>query len=278
MLDVTALRTFLTVLDQGGFNAAATLTGKPQSTISMQIRRLEETVGSPVLIRERQNLRPTAAGETLARYARRMVDLHDEAMGALTPARKRSLLRIGTPADYATSFLAGILPSFGRTHPQIDLEVECDLSHTLLEKLAAGRIDVALVTRDPEHGARGTLVRRERIVWAGARDGSAHTRTPLPVAAFPSGCLFRRFAAEAAERLGRPSRLVCSSPALSALQIAVTGDMAVAILAQSTLTPDMRVLGDEEGFAPLPDVEVELVVREDAPEGWDDFRDAVSRL
>lgn len=260
MLDVPALRTFLAVVDQGGFNAAAALTGRPQPTISMQIKRLEQTVGAPILLRDRSGVRPTREGETLIGYARRMVDLHDSALSAFSPRETRTHLRIGTPADYATTFLVDVMPTFARMHPDVDLDVQCDLSHVLMNRMAAGDVDVAIVTRDRQTGTRGELLTREPVVWSTARAGSAHRRDPIPLAAFPVGCLFRDFAAEAAEALPRATRLAFTSPALSALQIAVIGDIAVAILARSTVTADMRILEPSEGFPPLPDVEIEMVV------------------
>jgi len=276
MLDVPALRTFLTVIDQGGFNAAAGITGRPQSTISMQIRRLEETVGAPILIRDRTRVRPTVHGETLAAYARRMVDLHDDALAALAPKQPHEQLRLGTPADYATTFLVDVIPSFIRTHPHVDLEVHCDLSQELVAKLDAGLLDAIVVTRRPDRPSRGPLLTREPVVWAAARDGNAQTRTPLPLAAFPEGCLFRTFAADAADQLDRPTRMVFTSPALSALQIAVAGDIVVAVLARSTVTPEMRILGPEDGFPPLPEVEIELVTGTDS-NAVGQFREAVTK-
>ena len=133
----------------------------------MQIKRLEDTVGAPVLIRDRGRVRATAQGEVLARYARQIVDLHDSAMHALSPTRSRTTLRVGTPADYATGFLATVIPAFARANPDIDLEVRCDLSNVLLDALDRGQLDLAIVTREPEAEPRGRLPRESPLSGVG---------------------------------------------------------------------------------------------------------------
>src|SRR4028118_150133 len=83
-LDLTALRSFVTVADAGGVTRAAGLLNLTQSAVSMQLKRLEESLGLRLLDRSGRGVSLAPAGERLLGYARRMVALNDEAWARLS--------------------------------------------------------------------------------------------------------------------------------------------------------------------------------------------------
>lgn len=98
-LDIVLLRTFLEVVDSGGFALAADNLALTPSAVSGHIKRLEQTAGVSLLSRTTRRLELTQAGETLYAYARNIVELEREARARLhgTPIRDR--LRIGASED-----------------------------------------------------------------------------------------------------------------------------------------------------------------------------------
>ena len=94
-LDIDLLRSFAAVADTGSFTAAAELVARTQSAVSIQIKRLEELLDARVFERTSRSLALTHAGETLLAYARRMLELNDESVRAVTQPPLEGEMRIG---------------------------------------------------------------------------------------------------------------------------------------------------------------------------------------
>jgi DNA-binding transcriptional LysR family regulator len=255
-LDIALLRAFVAVVEQGGFSAAARRLNCTQSAVSMQVKRLEDAVGMRLLLRDTRSVRPTEPGETLMRRARRILALNDETVADLRGNGVDGLVRLGTPDDYATCFLPEALSRFARAHPRVQIEARCDMSADLLTLLAAGDLDLVVGTR--QRGGPGRLLRREALVWVAARDVEVEGMTPLPLVLAPRGCQFRDFAITALVEQGRDHRIAFISPSLAGIRAAVLGGLGVAVLAHSSLSPDLRLLGATDGFPALPPVDIVL--------------------
>ena len=164
-LDLALLRSFITVLEAGGFTRAGERLGLSQPAISLQMKRLEESVGRVLIERESRGLRVTPDGEILLGYAREMLRLNDEARGRLSYRNVEGIVRLGTPEDFATTHLPDVLARFARTHPRISLDVRCNLTLNLLAGLSAGEYDLVLIKREPQGPGGGVKVWREPLVW-----------------------------------------------------------------------------------------------------------------
>src|ERR1051325_5152612 len=101
MLDLDLLRSFVSVVDTGGFTRAGERVHRTQSTVSQQIRRLEESLGYPLLHRQGKQATPTEQGERLVSYARRLLALEQEARDVVARPGSEGLVRIGVPEDFA---------------------------------------------------------------------------------------------------------------------------------------------------------------------------------
>jgi DNA-binding transcriptional LysR family regulator len=257
-LNIDLMRAFVAVAEGRSFTGAAEQLNRTQSAVSMQVRRLEQSLGKSLLVRNSRNVRLTDEGEVMLDYARRILRLNDEAQAEVGQPRVEGKVRLGIPDDYAFFFLPAVLAHFDRVHPRIRLEVYCSLSVDLLPLVEGGVVDLALVTRQPRSGG-GVFVRGEQLVWAAAQGYHLHERDPLPLALFPAGCcIFREAAIKRLERAGRSWRAACTSRGWSGIRAFVSAGLALTVVAENTLSPGMRVLGEKEGLPPLPGIEIAL--------------------
>lgn len=266
MFDLDLLRSFVSVVDAGGFTRAGERVNRSQSTVSQQIRRLEDDIGKPLLRRDRRGIDLTEAGETLLGYARRLLDIADEARQSLGGEPPATTVRLGIPEDFAVTSLTGVIASFARARPRVRLEVRCDLSIRLREGLARGQFDAVLAKREPDSGP-AFAAWPERLVWLAGKTVPLPTgRAPLPLVAFMPGCLYRDRAIRALDATGRPWRIAYESPNLSGVQAAVAGGLGIALLEARIVGADHRLLGPEAGLPPVPATELALDLRPGAPE------------
>src|SRR5262249_32140218 len=128
MLDLDLLRSFVSVVDTGGFTRAGERVHRTQSTVSQQILRLEKTLGFPLLHRKGRHATPTEKGERLISYARRILSLEQEAREIIAQPVGEGVLRLGVTEDFTTVRLANLLSEFGRSRPGLRLDVHCRLS------------------------------------------------------------------------------------------------------------------------------------------------------
>ena len=254
-LDIDQLQTFVAIADTGSFTRAAERVFKTQSAVSMQMRRLEERIGKQLFMKDGRGNRLTAEGERLLNYARRMLRLNNEAIAAFDDNRLEGLLRIGTPDDYVMRYLPGILKRFSKAYPLIQIEMHCESSVVLMQ-----RRDLALTVVSREPGTEvGELLRNERMVWVAAPCFCVdeHESLPLAISGMDSFCT--QWTRSALDAIGRDYRLAYHSSNGAAIQAVVSAGLAITISMESLVTEDLRILGSEEGFPPLPAVNLRLL-------------------
>jgi DNA-binding transcriptional LysR family regulator len=200
-LDPDLLRAFVIIADTRSFTRAAERLLRTQPAISLQMKRLEEAVGRSLLKRNPRLVRLTPAGEVLLDYARRILALNDDLLARVKEPDLVGTVRLGTPEDFATMHLSGVLARFSQAYPGVALEVTCDLTLNLIERFRQGSFDLALIMREPSLANGGTRVWREPLVWVTATNLRLRRRTscrwwsrrPLAsIAAGHSGCSTRR--------------------------------------------------------------------------------------
>jgi DNA-binding transcriptional LysR family regulator len=191
MLDLDLLHSFVSVVDAGGFTRAGERVHRTQSTVSQQIRRLEETLGCPLLDRVGKRVTPTEEGERLLSYARRILALADEAREVVARPAGDGVVRLGVSEDFAAYRLTEMLSEFGRSRPGLRLHVRCGGSIHLRRGLEGGELDLVLFKR--EMGETGGLAAwPERLHWATSRRHPVDfRRDPVPLAVCEQGCLYR---------------------------------------------------------------------------------------
>ena len=188
-LDLDLVRAFLVVCEQRSFTRAGERLGRSQSAVSLQVRRLEEQLGQPLLSRDPRHVAPTEQGAAFLPQARRLLRLNDEILASLGADEIEGEVRLGAPEDFATQHLPAVLGSFARSHPRIALTVTCDLTLNLLDRLSEGALDLALVKREPLGPDLCVRVWREPLIWVALDPELARRDGPIPLVAAPAPCV-----------------------------------------------------------------------------------------
>lgn len=239
LLDPQLLRSFVAIIETGSFTRAGERVHLTQSTISQQMRRLEQQLGCPLLDRSGRTVVATVAGEKLLGLARRILALLAQAGERVSEASLP--LRIGVPEDFAAGAMVPALAAFARQYPQVRLEVQSALSHELWQQFEAGELDLALIKQAREQGE--PVARwHEPLAWVDSRDWPAAGRDPVPLVVFPSEGLYRRQLTEALDGLGRRWHITYVSASLASLQGAVSAGIGVSLLPRRLLLPDQVAL------------------------------------
>ncbi|MGN1285351.1 MAG: LysR family transcriptional regulator [Bradyrhizobium sp.] len=264
MLDLELLRSFVSVVDAGGFTRAGERVHRTQSTVSQQIKRLEEDVGQPLLIRSGKDVTPTDAGDQLLTYARRLLALAEEARDVVSRPGSEGAIRIGITEDFAAYRLTRLLATFSRSHPNLRLDVRSGQSLYLYRDLERGDLDLALIKRAASERG-GIAVWPERVHWVTSKSHPRDTTIgSVPLIGFGSGCLYRAHAIHALESAGRNWHMAYTSSSLAGIQAAVAAGLGLSILSEMSIQAEHRVLTAKDGFAPIERTEVALVAAPEA--------------
>ncbi len=268
LLDLSLLRTFVLLVEEGSVTRVAQRLNRTQPAVSLQLDRLEQLIGRKIFETNLRRPKLTSHGETLLSYARRLLELDNEARARLRSDEVSGRVVLGCPDLYAAFLLPRTLARFQASYPNVEVTVHCALSRRIAEAVVNRSVDVAVVTHMPDIDpplTNVTLLRRERLVWLGAEDGSAHRRDPLPVAMLPDGNRYRRHALNALDAQNRKWRIACVSESIAGLQAMALSDAAVIVLAQSVEVRGLRQFDENDGLPPLPEVDLALWHRQ---QGW----------
>jgi DNA-binding transcriptional LysR family regulator len=255
-LDTDLLTAFVAVAETVSFTKAAQQLHRTQSTISLQIKRLEEIVGAPLFVRTTRSLAPTQSGEMFLVYAKRILQLQMEALAASSGLHGPTV-RLGLPEDYAAAVLPSLLRALRSQQPDIELHIYCAMSQELVRLLHEGELDLTIGIRCQSF-SDGRVVCEEPVVWSAHQGFSIGTEDAVPLAVWPPGCPFRARALDALAAIGRPSRVVYTSQNPTGIEIAVREGLGVTVRSRRTMPADWRILTPEDGFPTLPPVELEI--------------------
>ena len=251
-LDTDLLRTFLTVARHGNVTRGAQALHRTQSAVSIQIKRLEESLAARLFRREPRGVSLTEAGERLRAAAERIVGDLDETVRTFRADPTGGLVRVGIPEEYGAEVLPTILANFSARFPAVEVFVRCGFSVEFPEAIRRGELDLAVFADCQCFGQPDTLI-RDPMVWVASRPWRCRDGEPIPLALFDRACAWRDVAIQALEEAGQPYRIVFSSESTAGIKAAIATGLAVGVLARSTLESSMLVLGREHGLPPLPD-------------------------
>lgn len=184
-MNLEQLRGFVEVAELGHFTRAAERLHLAQPSLSRQISTLEQELGADLFHRARGHISLTAAGEALLPRAQRMLSEADsirEEMGELKGLR-RGRVRLGAPPTLCISLVAEAISTFHAAHPGVDLHLTESGSRLLVDQLAVGAVDIALITESDGPPPSGFSLTRvplltEELVVVSAASEPAVTRAP----------------------------------------------------------------------------------------------------
>jgi DNA-binding transcriptional LysR family regulator len=256
-LDLDLLRTFLAILDSGGFTSATGKIHRTQSTVSLHLRRLEELTGRELIERNGRSVRPTEDGELLRKYAENIIALNDEAYERVKRPRLAGAIKIGVYHAFATHQLPEILHRFAKAYPDIRVDVVSALSSQLHVGMANKEFDLCIAHR---YGTKvgDKVLWREPLVWVAADQSVMQRSDPVPLVLYPEPCPFRACAMRQLKRAGRSWRIVYTCTNFEGIRAAVRAGLGVSALTKSTASEDLHILGKRDGLPSLPDTQVTL--------------------
>lgn len=224
-LDLDTLRSLSVVHDLGGMAQAADQLGRTPSAISLQMRRLQDELGTVLFRRRGRGLALTEAGEIALRYARRILLLNDELIDTMQGAKLAGTIRVGCAQDFA-SLLPAALARFAELYPRMQVELSVEGNAALADAVDKSRIDVALVVGHQERAA-ARIVGELELVWIASSRFTLQEGEPLPLAVLGPQCAFRRCAIERLEAAQLSYRIAANSPSLDGLWAAVLGGLGI---------------------------------------------------
>jgi DNA-binding transcriptional LysR family regulator len=262
-LDISLLRTLVAVDRHGSFARAADHIGRSESAVSLQLKRLERQIGSPLFHRAGRSMALTEAGQTLLGYAKRMIELNDEALTASSGKTTEGVVRLGVPADFAENWLPSVLARFARAYPLVQVDTAAGRSPQVLSQFKRGELDLAMTfgVDRPESACWSTDL---PMAWIGLKHYRRHEDEPVRLAVFDPPCMFRNGAAAALDGKGIPWTVGFISPTLASLWGAVTAGLGITVRTPHGIPAQLAVLGVEAGLPPLATVTLSLFEGEGA--------------
>ena len=260
LLETDLIRTFVAISETGSFTRAAKRVFRTPSAVSMQIKKLEETLGRPLFLREGRRVSLTPDGEALLGDGRRLLRLNEEAVSRFIAPAIEGSISFGAPDDFGTRFLPDILCRFASSHPLVEVNVVVGPSVDLQARFDAGALDLALVTAGSgdDRPRQGEIVYTEPLQWVGLKGGIAHESDPLPLALAGPSCAWRAAALAALDGVGRRYRVAYTSEHCTGQMAALLADLAVAPFPASLVAPPLRRLGDGEALPPIGNYHIVL--------------------
>jgi DNA-binding transcriptional LysR family regulator len=260
-LDMTALRSFVTVAETGGVTRAAGFLNLTQSAVSMQLKRLEESLNMQLLDRSSRAISLTGAGEQMLSYAKRMLALNDEAFARLTHKEYEGEIVLGVPHDIVYPAVPQILNRFHTGFPRVKVQLVSSYTNKLKEMFASGKCDLIVTTENTLDKEGETLVDK-RLVWVGAPGGLAWKQRPLRLA-FAFNCIFRSSAQSALDAAGIPWEMGVESESSRTIEASVSADLAIHAMIEGTEPPYIEPIPHGGVLPELSTTKINLYRRKD---------------
>jgi DNA-binding transcriptional LysR family regulator len=261
-LDIDVMRSVVAIAETGSVTGAAARVGRTPAALSMQLKKLEETLGSALFDRTRSGMTPTAEGERLLPHARRMIEAHRAAIEAFSYPELSGEVSVGIIDDFAGVSLTRSLAAFARSHSAVTVKVSMGPSAELAPRLDRGELDLAVLTPGCAVAWRegDRVLHEEPLCWVGLEGGNAFRERPLPLAISSQGCTWRKLALAGLDGAGIPWRIAYTSEFYAAQKAAIAADLAVAPLPRSLIEPGFVRLGKAEGMPEIGTARIALRV------------------
>lgn len=257
-LDMTALRAFVTVAETGGVTRAAGQLHLTQSAVSMQVKRLEESIGQRLLERAGRGVALTVHGEQMLGYGRRILALNDEVWSRMTSQAFEGEITFGVPSDIVYPHVPTILQRFAQEYPRIKINLISSLTERLKRQMARGEIDLILTTEtgiDPG----GQTLQLAQMIWVGSPGGAAWKARPVRLA-FNHECIFRGQAQRALDEAGIMWEMAVESDSWRTVEASVSADLAIHAELEGTAHQHLEAIPHNGALPDLPITNINLYV------------------
>ena len=268
VIDNEMLKTFVAIAETGSMSKAAKLVFRTPAAVSMQVKKLEEMLECQLFDRKSRTTSLNSEGDTLLRYARKILRLNDEVMTEFLKPKLDGLIKIGLPEQFGVHELPLILSRFAKTHPGVQVQVTMAQSRDLLTMFESKEVDLAVLSANmnASYGGHLQAIRMEKIVWAYLENGCAIKKTPIPLALAEHGCVWRELALKALDDNAISYRLAYTSENCVGQLAAVHADLAVAAVPESLVKLPLKQVPESIDLPEIGYAQTALLCRSDSSE------------
>ena len=246
---IELLRAIVAIVDLGSFTKAAQALNLTQPAISAQMKRLQQLVGAEVFSKSGSGLVPTARGELVVKYARRILAMNDQILSLGGGQTHAQSLRVGLPLLFTRAVLGDVMKIGSDEDGEPEIQIFCDSSEELRRRLAAGYLDVAFIINPQEAPPQ--------VVWVCAADFVLKQGAKIPLIVTPTD----RYTIEVVERINRPYVIRFMAPSLGARVEAMRAGLGFMSIAERLMTEHMKIVGSNV-LPPFPETLAGIYVRE----------------
>lgn len=263
-LDLDVLRTLVTGIELGSFAKAADRLGRSTSAVSSQLKKLEGQIGKPILRKSGRGVALTSTGEVVFAYARRLLELNDEALLAARDSELEGEIRLGVLEDFGEAVLTNVLSRFAHINPKLRIQAGVARNAELLRQVDSAHLDLALAWVGDALAVRARQVARLPLCWIGREDSVVERRpkVPIPLAMLDAPCPLRTLATTALDKAGVPWRIAFTSPSLAGVWAAVGAGLGITVRTRAGLPGRLRPM---EGLPKLPSIDLALYLSGTSP-------------
>jgi len=251
------LRSYVAVVEHGGFSQAGCIVGRSQPAMSLQIKRLEALVGGELIRRSSRNIELTETGRLVLDYGRRILGLNDELGHRLQQSQLSGTVRMGIPNEFAMSYLPQILAGFIQRYPDVRLEVVSQLSRDLLNEQKNQQLDLVIAFNE-QAKTRVSVAWTEELVWVQSNDAQFELQGYLPLVVAQQGCMYRDRMLETLDKESARWQIVYTGTSYGGIRAAVMAGLGVTALAKSTVPSGLKIVKQSNLLPKLKNAKVSL--------------------
>ncbi|CAM2821073.1 MULTISPECIES: LysR family transcriptional regulator [Pseudoalteromonas] len=256
-ISTDSLRTFVMVVEIGGFAKAGDLLGLSQPAVSLQIKRLEDVLGYKLFKKQGQRQVLNQYGELLLPMAKQMMQHNDAILQQFTSENIAGKVRLGIPSEFAARILPSIIGDFVALYPEVSLEVKSRLSKHLLSASRQDQFDLVLALNERLNSDKFPIFMQDELVWVG--DLSLAQNDVVTLVTAPEGCIYRRRAIDALKSAGIKYRIVYSNADLTGLIAALKEGLGITVLAKSTVPSELNYQVQTKHLPTLGNIGISLI-------------------
>lgn len=243
-LSLENLRTFVTIVELDGFARAGELLGRSQPAVSLQIKKLEEQLGTRLFQKEGQRQIVNQAGKKLYEMAIPLLQQNDQIIQFFTETPVSGQLRLGIPSEFATRLLPSIIGAFNNMYPEVTLEVTSSLSATLLQKHRNKAFDLLLTLNTETKQDSGDNVLLDELVWV-SNGTPLIDVNPVNLVVAPDGCRYRERILVMLNKAQLTPIIRYTISDITGISAAIQEGLGITALARSSVPEGLQIIDDK---------------------------------
>lgn len=250
-LNMDCLRSFLAIVELGGFSQAGDRVGRSAPAISLQMNRLQNQIGVPLFKKEGRSQVLTRTGREVLEHAKAILSQNDAVLKIAQTNQISGLVKLGVVQDIAESFFPSALSHFSEQFPNIRIQVLVERSPVLLAGLERGELDQVIAFKQKTN-IHSIELRSPSMIWIEKAGAGISAKRPLPIVMVEGPCSFRTEAFNALAHAGIPWEVTLTSPSLACVAAAAESGLGVTVRTQDLLRHRRPKLVQAQSLPKLP--------------------------